>query len=33
LSPVSWSDVVTTSANTTNLPITNATGFFRIKGQ
>jgi hypothetical protein len=33
LSPVSWSDVVTTSANSTNLPITNATGFFRIKGQ
>jgi hypothetical protein len=28
-----WSDIVTTSANSTNLPITNITGFFRVKGQ
>ena len=29
----SWSDVVTTSFNSTNLPMTNASGFFRVKGQ
>jgi hypothetical protein len=29
----SWSDLVTTSANSTDLPITNATGYFRVKGQ
>ncbi len=29
----SWSDIVTTSANSTNLPISNTTGFFRVKGQ
>ena len=29
----SWSNVVTTSAQSTNLPITNITGFFRVTGQ
>ncbi len=29
----SWSDLVTTTANSTNLPITNTTGFFRVTGQ
>ena len=29
----SWSDIVTTSASSTNLPITNTTAFFRVKGQ
>lgn len=33
LSPATWSDAVTTSANSTNLPVTNATGFFRVQGQ
>jgi len=28
----SWSDIVTTSANSTNLPLTNASGFFRVQG-
>ncbi len=31
--PPMWNDLVTTSANSTNLPATNATGFFRVKGQ
>jgi hypothetical protein len=29
----SWSDIVTTSAQSTNIPITNTTGFFRVTGQ
>jgi hypothetical protein len=29
----SWNDVVMTSVNSTNIPITNATGFFRVTGQ
>jgi hypothetical protein len=29
----SWSDIVTTSVNSTILPITNPAGFFRVKGQ
>ena len=29
----SWSDVITTSFQSTNLPFTNSTGFFRVKGQ
>ena len=29
----SWNDLVTTSSNSTNLPITNMTGYFRVKGQ
>ena len=29
----SWSDVVTTSVTNTNLPLTNTSGFFRVKGQ
>jgi hypothetical protein len=29
----SWNDIVTTSANSTNIPITNATSFFRVSGQ
>lgn len=33
LPTVSWSDVVTTSGNSTNIPITNTAGFFRVKGQ
>jgi hypothetical protein len=33
LPTASWSDLVTTSATSTNLPITNTTGFFRVKGQ
>ena len=28
-----WSDIVTTSANSTNVPLTNLTGFFRVIGQ
>jgi hypothetical protein len=32
LSPT-WSDIVTTSFNSTNLPLTNTSGFFRVKGQ
>ena len=30
---ISWSDLVTTSGTSTNLPMTNAAGFFRVKGQ
>ena len=33
LPAAAWSDLVTTGANSTNLPITNLTGFFRVKGQ
>ncbi len=33
LPAASWSDVVTTSFNSTNLPMTNASGFFRVRGQ
>ena len=33
LPAASWSDLVTTGANSTNLPITNVTGYFRVKGQ
>jgi hypothetical protein len=29
----SWSDVATTSVQSTNIPITNTAGFFRVKGQ
>jgi hypothetical protein len=29
----SWLDIVTTSANSTNLPVANTTGFFRVIGQ
>ncbi|HEX7618081.1 MAG TPA: hypothetical protein VF480_05100 [Verrucomicrobiae bacterium] len=29
----SWNDIVMTSVNNTNIPITNATGFFRVTGQ
>ena len=28
-----WSDIVTTSFNSTNLPMTNASGFFRVRGE
>jgi len=31
--PPTWSDVVTTGFNSTNLPMTNASGFFRVRGQ
>ena len=31
--PPIWSDLVTTSFNRTNLPMTNASGFFRVRGQ
>jgi hypothetical protein len=31
--PPTWSDIVTTSFNSTNLPLTNASGFFRVRGQ
>ena len=30
---VTWSDLVTTNVTTINLPVTNATCFFRVKGQ
>jgi hypothetical protein len=33
LSPAAWSDIVTTSLNSTILAATNSTGFFRVKGQ
>jgi len=33
LPAVSWSDLVTTSSTSTNLPMTNTAGFFRVKGQ
>ena len=29
----SWSDVATTSVQSTNIPLTNTAGFFRVKGQ
>jgi hypothetical protein len=29
----SWNDIVMTSVNNTNIPITDATGFFRVTGQ
>jgi hypothetical protein len=29
----SWSDIATTSGQSTNIPITNTAGFFRVKGQ
>jgi hypothetical protein len=28
-----WNNIVTTSVNSTNIPITNTTGFFRVMGQ
>jgi PKD repeat protein len=28
-----WSDILTTSGQSTNIPLTNTTGFFRVKGQ
>lgn len=31
--PPVWSDLLTTSLQSTNLPMTNTTGFFRVKGQ
>jgi hypothetical protein len=31
--PATWSDLVTTSAHSTNFPGTNTAGFFRVKGQ
>jgi hypothetical protein len=31
--PPTWSDIVTTSFNGTNLPMTNTSGFFRVRGQ
>ena len=33
LPAASWNDLLTTSANSTNLPITNTTSFFRVKAQ
>jgi hypothetical protein len=33
LPPTSWRDIATPSGNSTNLPITNATGFFRVQGR
>jgi hypothetical protein len=33
LPAASWSDLVTTGVNSTNIPITNLTGFFRVEGQ
>jgi len=33
LPAATWSDLVTTSGNSTNLPVTNTNGFFRVKGQ
>ena len=29
----SWSDIITTSGQSTNIPITNTAGYFRVKGQ
>jgi hypothetical protein len=29
----SWSDIATTSVQSTNIPLTNTAGFFRVKGQ
>ena len=31
--PAAWNNIVTTSVNSTNIPITNTTGFFRVMGQ
>jgi hypothetical protein len=31
--PPTWSDIVTTSFNSTNLPMTNTSGFFQVRGQ
>jgi hypothetical protein len=31
--PPTWSDIVTTSFNSANLPMTNPSGFFRVRGQ
>jgi hypothetical protein len=31
--PPTWSDIVTTSFNSTNLSMTNPSGFFRVRGQ
>jgi len=28
-----WSDLGTLNGNSTNLPVTNTTGYFRVKGQ
>jgi hypothetical protein len=33
LPAASWSDIVTTSFNSTNLPMTNTAEFFRVRGQ
>ena len=33
LSPAAWSDIVTTSLNSTLVPIASAAGFFRVEGQ
>ena len=33
LPAVSWNDIATTSAHSTNVPFTNSTGFFRVIGQ
>jgi len=33
LPAASWNDLVTTGVNSTNLPMTNPAGFFRVKGQ
>jgi len=33
LPATTWSDLVTTSGNSANLPVTNTTGYFRVKGQ
>jgi hypothetical protein len=33
LPAITWNDLVTLNGNSTNLPVTNMTGFFRVKGQ
>jgi D-arabinose 1-dehydrogenase-like Zn-dependent alcohol dehydrogenase len=33
LPAASWNNTVTTSVNSTNIPITNTSGFFRVMGQ
>jgi len=33
LPAATWNNIVTTSVNSTNIPITNTTGFFRVMGQ
>jgi hypothetical protein len=33
LPAASWSDLVTTTGNSTNIPTTNISGYFRVKGQ